>query len=134
MDNLKKMMEEMEFKLILSKLGYDVTLAGYIFFEELVFEVREMLNDGKTEKEVNQMIPSLITEYGSCYHEVGRKKYLKAIDEFFSKRKPVDLNEENAKELEIINLGTNLNEKVLVCAKAIIDKPKVKVKTKNESM
>ena len=130
-------MEKIEFKNLLTSLGFDVKLRGYIFFEELVTEVCELLKEGKEDNEIEKFIPVLVTEYGSCYHEIGRNRYLKSIDEFFAKRKNIQTEEKIDKELSAIITKMNLSSKILAFSKYINeveiieeDMPKVNVKNK----
>ena len=113
MSETERKIQEIEFKNLLTGLGFDVNLRGYVFFEELVFDVCELLKDGKEVKDIEKIIPVLITEYGSCFHEIGRNNYLKRIDEFFAKRRNIESDENIDKEIQVIIPNISLNSRII---------------------
>ena len=72
---------------LLTNLGYDIRNRGAIFFEELVYEARRALRSGDSDEEIKEKIPNCITEYGSSFHEIGRKRYVEEINKFFNNQK-----------------------------------------------
>jgi len=119
MDRYEK--EAKELKALASSLGYDVKLSGCEFFEELVYEVRQLLRDGKTDEEIEKIISILITEYGSCFHEIGRNNYIKAVEEFFIKRNSIEFDKQTDKEVSIIIPNMSLSARVITFSKYLND-------------
>jgi len=119
MDRYEK--EAKELKALASSLGYDVKLSGCEFFEELVYEVRKLLRDGKTDEEIEKIISILITEYGSCFHEIGRNNYIKAVEEFFIKRNSIEFDKQTDKEVSIIIPNMSLSARVITFSKYLND-------------
>ena len=132
--------EANEFRVLVTSLGYDIKLSGCEFFEELVYEVRQLLREGKTDEEIEKIMPVLITEYGSCFHEIGRNNYIKGLNEFFEKRRTLDFDQKTDKEVNIIIPSMSLTLKVLTFSKYLndqeivtTDKPKKLIKKDNSS-
>jgi len=113
--------EANEFRVLVTSLGYDIKLSGCEFFEELVYEVRQLLREGKTDEEIEKIMPVLITEYGSCFHEIGRNNYIKGLNEFFEKRRTLDFDQKTDKEVNIIIPSMSLTLKVLTFSKYLND-------------
>ncbi len=70
------------------KLGFDSKLAGCVYFDDLVEEVRMILDlgDMSTFNEIRDFLPRIELESYHFFFEVGRFKYYEEIDKFLKSR------------------------------------------------
>ena len=69
----------------LKEYGYDVESQGYIYFEDLLVDCIEMINDGKDIEYIKEIFPSCCLEYFHFFYEVGNKKYFRELEKFCNK-------------------------------------------------
>lgn len=65
-----------------SKLGYDVSGSGALYFSDMLDEVRYYYNAGASDEEVRTMIPSIGLDYYHFCHEVSRDTFYGEILDF----------------------------------------------------
>lgn len=90
-----------------SKLGYDVSGDGALYFSDMLDEVRYYYNAGASDEEVRTMIPHIGLDYYHFCHEVGRGTFYSEMKEFLgskrkSKKKKNGSAKKNDSEIDIV--------------------------------
>lgn len=62
-------------KAVLKEYGYNLDCQGFVYFDDLVDDVRGLLNDGLEDDEIRELLPRYELEYYHFYYEVGRREY-----------------------------------------------------------
>ncbi len=76
-----------EKKQFYENLGFDTSLDGSTMFDDLVEEVRILLDtDNINYSTIMKLLPSIEVEYYHFYYEVGRMKYLEDLKAFLDSR------------------------------------------------
>ena len=58
-----------------TKLGFDTSIREAQYFYDMIDEVRDLVNEGKTYDEILEMIPRISLEYYHFYYEVPRRDF-----------------------------------------------------------
>ena len=114
-----------EKKQFYEKLGFNSSLDGCGIFDDLVEEIRFLLDtENLSLKEVSEILPSIELEYYHFYYEMGRYQYLGLLEEFVNSRfvgrkrlkrskneytKMFDTNDPLSIDKSIYKLATKLN-------------------------
>ena len=77
-----------ERKQLYADLGFNSDLDGCVFFDDLVEEVRQLMDiDELDQNKIKEILPSLELEYYHFFYEVSRFVYLGEIDSFLKSRR-----------------------------------------------
>ena len=77
-----------ERKKLYNDLGFNSELDGCLFFDDLVEEVRQLMDiDELDYNNIKEILPRLELEFYHFFYEVGRFVYLDEIDKFLKSRK-----------------------------------------------
>ena len=96
-----------EYEGLFKNLGYDVKLKGAMLFNDLLDEVRNLLKEGMSDKEIKEFLPSIYLEYYHFCYEIGRYKYFNELDAFCNSRKVTKKNMSTNRK--VMNMRPNMN-------------------------
>jgi hypothetical protein len=93
-----------EKKQFYENLGFDTSLDGSTMFDDLVEEVRILLDtDNINYSTIMKLLPSIEVEYYHFYYEVGRMKYLEDLKAFLDSRF-IDKNRKKKSKTEYVKV------------------------------
>ena len=72
----------MSYNEFMRNVGYNIDTKGGMFFIDLMGHVVDMINEGKTEEEIRELIPRYYVEYYHFCYEISRFEYLKELELF----------------------------------------------------
>ena len=105
-----------EYKGVLSALGYNTESKGAILFMDLLNEVRNLLNEEKTEEEIRKLLPRYYLEdYHFCY-EIPKNIYFEELKAFCNSRVITDENKSINSEIMGDFPNSGLEESLLFFA------------------
>lgn len=106
-----------EYKGVLEKFGFDVNTKGFVLFADVTQEIQQLFNEGKTEEEIRELLPSYYLEHYHFIHEIGRNKYFEELKTFCNTRKVPEKQEKlTGKEFGSLP-KTGLDDAVIFFAK-----------------
>ena len=103
-------------KLFLRSLGYDLNKKGALFFFDLLRDVREMLSKEMSQEEIKEELPKYYIDYSHFDYEVGLKNYYRDLEEFcFSRKVTKDNKKINNQVMGEVN-NMNVENKLIFFA------------------
>jgi len=109
------------YKNLLDNLGYDTSSVGAMFFSDLIDEVYGLLMNGKSEKEVIELLPCIYLENYHFDYGVGKKTYFIEINKFLDSKIIDKYSRVINRRFSLINKDYNLDELVMLLAKYYFD-------------
>lgn len=109
------------YKNLLDNLGYDTSSVGAMFFSDLIDEVYGLLMNGKSEKEVIELLPCIYLENYHFDYGVGKKTYFIEINKFLDSKIIDKYSRVINRRFSLLNKDYNLDELVMLLAKYYFD-------------
>jgi len=72
----------MNYNDFMRSIGYNIDNKGGMFFIDLMGHVVDLINEGKSEEEIKDLIPCYCIEYYHFCYEISKFEYLKELELF----------------------------------------------------